>query len=365
MRKLPLATQTLYAELLEQLLALDAHRSIGQAPGCFTTKEVKGEVYYYFQYSEPGGKPRQSYVGKKTPALDKVVARFREEREAFHPDAEQIQRLCAQLRAGGTLRTDTASTRVLEAFAESGLFHLGGVLVGTHAFTVLGNLLGVKWDGYSLRTQDIDIASDSTLRIAVPDLQADMPKVLETLTLGFLPVPGLNPKSPSTSFKVRGSPLRVDFVTPQKRSTNSTPLFIPRFNVAAQPLPFLDYVTDHYERGAIVNGDGVLVNVPNPARFAFHKLIVSRSRGIAASAKVDKDIFQAAQVLAVLAEDRSGDLLLAWDDLERRGDGWVKRVVAALPVLARQHRSEYTKMLDAVPKLRSHIRRRERSSLTL
>ena len=43
-------------------------------------------------------------------------------------------------------------------YSDGGVFRLDGVLVGTHAFLVLGNILGVPWDGGSIRTQDIDIA---------------------------------------------------------------------------------------------------------------------------------------------------------------------------------------------------------------
>lgn len=67
--------------------------------------------------------------------------------------------------------------------------------VGTHAFIVLGSLLGVRW-ATSLRTQDVDIA--------VPGINADLPSALDSLEMGFLPVSGLDPKSPTTSFKVRG-----------------------------------------------------------------------------------------------------------------------------------------------------------------
>jgi hypothetical protein len=38
MTRLPLETQTLYAELLEQLTALEAQRAIGYLTGCFTLK---------------------------------------------------------------------------------------------------------------------------------------------------------------------------------------------------------------------------------------------------------------------------------------------------------------------------------------
>jgi hypothetical protein len=60
----PLVVQTLYAELMEQMLAQEAGRSIGDVEGCFTTKNIKGEQYVYFQYSDPGGRKRQTYIGK-------------------------------------------------------------------------------------------------------------------------------------------------------------------------------------------------------------------------------------------------------------------------------------------------------------
>jgi hypothetical protein len=57
------AVQTAYAELVEQLLALEARRTIGHAPGAIVLKELKGREYYYFQYSVPGGRARQAYLG--------------------------------------------------------------------------------------------------------------------------------------------------------------------------------------------------------------------------------------------------------------------------------------------------------------
>jgi hypothetical protein len=41
----------------------------------------------------------------------------------------------------------------------------------------------------------------------------------------------------------------------------------------------MDYLIEGFERGAIIDGGGILVNVPSPARFGFHKLIVAGERG--------------------------------------------------------------------------------------
>jgi hypothetical protein len=81
MQKLSLATQTLYAELLEQLTALDAQRSIGQLAGTFTEKHVRGHTYVYFQYSVPGGSKKQVFIGRKDPVLQKVVENFQTEKK--------------------------------------------------------------------------------------------------------------------------------------------------------------------------------------------------------------------------------------------------------------------------------------------
>src|SRR5689334_22467561 len=152
--ELPLETQTLYAELLEHLVGVRAQRSIGGLTGSFAEKKIKGERYLYWQASQPGGKTRQFYLGRRTPALERAVRRLERQQEAIAPDLERVQRLAALLRAGGANMADRASARVVRALAESGLFDAGAVLVGTHAFAVLGNVLGVRWLSASLRTPD-------------------------------------------------------------------------------------------------------------------------------------------------------------------------------------------------------------------
>lgn len=334
MERLPLTLQTAYAELLEQLLAMEARRSVGHAPGTFVTKKVKGNDYYYFQFSAPGSAVRQLYLGPKSDVIDRMIERFAEERDAMRPDRDEIVRLASVLRAGGAGLTDPASARVLSALAEAGVFRLGGVLVGTQAFVVLGNVLGVRFRSALARTEDVDIASSRNLELAVPDLRADVPAALDSLAMGFLPVPGLSPKTASTSFKVRGRGLRVDLLTPAGSKKSTTPVLIPRFNAAATPLPFLDFVLEDAQPAALVDGGGVLVMVPSPARFALHKLLVAGARPSALQAKVEKDLVQAALLVDLLEEDRPGDLRRAWQSA--RGRGWSRAMRGASSLLRRR-----------------------------
>jgi hypothetical protein len=255
------------------------------------------------------------------------------------PDLERVRRLAAQVRAGGATMTDAPSARVIRALADAGIFAAGGVLVGTHAFISLGNLLGMRWSSGSLRTQDVDLAraSESDIDVAVPDAELDVPEVLDSLKMGFVPVPPLDPKQPSTSFKVRGQSLRVDLLCPKRgRGPETEAIFLPRFNAAAQPLEYLDYLLDAPERALIVNGGAVLVNVPAPARFALHKLLVAQLRPAAMQGKAAKDLAQASDVLEALIEDRPGDLELAWSALAGRGARWDKAGRRGLDLLSRR-----------------------------
>ena len=330
MEPFPLPTKTLYAELMDQLALLEAQELLGSGSGSLVTKIVKGETYLYFQHSHPGGsRPLQVYLGKKNPELEQLSRNLQKKREDGTRHREHVRLLCAQIRSGGGLVTDTASARVIQAFAEAGFFRLGGVLVGTHAFTVFGNLLGRRWDHAALKTH-VDLAAEKTLKIGVPALQTSIPQVLEGLEMGFLPIPSLNPKHPSTSFTVRGSSLRVDLLTPLVGPPKTKPVYIPRFQAAAQPLRFMDYLIENPVKGALIDAGGILVHVPQPARFALHKLIVSGERSSVWQTKSDKDLHQAVQILSFLTEEFPEEIHAAWKALSSRGAGWSKRLLSSL-----------------------------------
>lgn len=336
MRRQPLENQTLYAELLEQIGALDAMRSIGHLEGGFVSKRIKGEWYVYFQHYDAEGRKRQLYLGRKSTHLDELVERYQRERTDFTPELADIERLCAQLRIGGALTTDHASARVIRQLAESGVFRLGGILVGTHAYVSLGNALGVVWDHAGIRTRDIDIAGSRTaaasLEVALPRNDADIPGTLESLEMGFFPVPQLDPRQPSTSFMVRGNQLRVDILT-DLHDNQIEPVYLPRFKTAAQPLKFMEYLFAETIPAVVLNGGATLVRLPAPARFAIHKLIISRERNAASAIKMDKDYQQAFQILAVLRDGRPGDIALAVEDAVKRGPGWESRVETGMKEL--------------------------------
>jgi len=102
--------------------------------------------------------------------------------------------------------------------------------------------------------------------------------------------------------------------------------------------------------------DGILANVPNPARYAFHKILVSRSRSVTDHTKIEKDLQQAAQLIDVLAEDRPGDLALAWEALEHRHDGSARTLRSAMTSFSKRFQGTSAALLSAVPSLQSKLR---------
>ncbi len=321
---LPGDIQTLYSDLLSLLRTKELERCFGQLSGGFAKKQVSGKTFWYFKTTEGLRGQKEFYVGPDTEQTRQVMASYAQEREGAEREEASIARMASMLRSSGVIVADAPSARVLKGLAAAGVFRLGGVLVGTHAYLALGNLLGVRWSS-ELRKQDIDLAALRRLEVAVPQEGTDIPKALEALQMGFLPVPGFHPSNPGTAFKVRGQALRVDLLTPARNRQNA-PVPIPRFAAAAAPLPFLDYILENAVEAAVLNAGATLVRVPDPARFALHKLAVAGERPVADQAKAAKDRTQASEVLGALAANRPGDISLALEALRARKDGLLRRV---------------------------------------
>jgi hypothetical protein len=100
----------------------------------------------------------------------------------------------------------------------------------------------------------------------------------------------------------------------------------------------MEYSLEGVEQAVVFCAEGAaLVNVPAPERFALHKLIVYGERAGAFRAKANKDLAQAASLIAYLAEHREDALGAALDDLLARGKGWRNRFATGAQALARAY----------------------------
>jgi hypothetical protein len=79
----------------------------------------------------------------------------------------------------------------------------------------------------------------------------------------------------------------------------------------------------------------VLVRVPQPARYAVHKLIVAQERKRTYALKAQKDLEQSFDLQTVLKKLDPESLAEAFEDARSMGPGWKRRVDAGQKTMRR------------------------------
>lgn len=346
-RELPAAAQTAYAELYELVQIAETARSPAFVTGTVAYKTIKGARYAYWAFKELDGRKREYYLGPAGPAIDAIERA----RSSGAPALDAVARQAAAALAQGCTATPPKHFRIVKRLSEYQFFRAGGLLVGTHAFLALGNQLGVAW-GSGTRTLDLDFAHaepGGNVAVALPaDLHANAHDALTSLEHGFLPALGGSKGMASLYVSAREPDLRVDFITPARRRQE---VFAPELGVALSPLKFLDYLIERPGQAVLLDrADAVLVNLPDPARYGLHKLIVAHERGTR-HPKHGKDIAQALALIDWHLRRAPHALADAWEDLAARGAGWVKRARASL-ALAPEGQAEVVARFERLVKLR-------------
>lgn len=326
-RELSLSAQTAYAELLEMTQVAEASRSAAFVSGTIARKTVKGRRYAYLAFKEIDGRKREYYLGPDGPAIAAIEAA----REQGAPARDAVARQAAAAVIQCCTATLPTHFRIVKRLADYQFFRAGGLLVGTQAFTALGNQLGVAWSG-ATRTLDLDFAHagpGENISVALPaDLKADADDALKSLQMGFFPALGGSKGFASQYVSEREPDLRIDFLTAMRRG--GKPVVAPDLGVALSPLKFLEYLLESPGQALLLDrADAVIVNLPDPARYGLHKLLVAAERG-AKHPKYNKDILQALALIQWHLERSPHVIVDAWRDLVSRGPGWIKRARASL-----------------------------------
>ena len=111
----------------------------------------------------------------------------------------------------------------------------------------------------------------------------------------------------------------VELLTPNEGPDRDEPMELPALGAHALPLRFLDYLLHEPVQAALLYRSEVLVNVPDPAGYAIHKLIVATRRASSAAANARKDIEQSAALIRMLTEDRPDEIEDAFAEAKARG----------------------------------------------
>ena len=314
-RHLPLTVQTAYTDLLARLQE-DAVLELGGTP----VLRERGARKYWYTVQRLAGRTVERYLGPDSPEVRERVERARQTNEDAKQRARQRARLARMCRAAGLPAADAQTGKVLSALSKAGIFRLRGVLVGTHAFRCYPALLGVEIPEARAATEDIDVAAYRSVSVALDDrLDPSLGEALSRIG-PFVARPSLD-RQP-TAWRDAESGALVELLTPNEGPDRDEPMELPARGAHALPLRFLDYLLHEPVQAALLYRSGVLVNVPDPARYAIHKLIVATRRASSAAAKARKDIEQSAALIRVLAEDRPDELEDAFAEARARGPAW-------------------------------------------
>jgi hypothetical protein len=324
MKTIDLMYQTMLAELGQR--SMDAAWTADFPPeGRFVTAAVKGKRYWYFDMPDETGGKKRRYVGPvEDREISKRVEFFKREKDDFRARRRMVSSLT---REGGMIAPDVTSGDIVEALAAGGLFRLRSVLIGTLAFQTYAGILGVRLPAAALLTGDADIAQDYAISREVEDCLPPIVELLRSVDATFRPVPHRSGSATSSAFQNDGG-YRVEFLTSNRGSDDyvDQPAQMPALGGAsADPLRFLDFLIRDPMRTMLLHKSGIPVTVPDPSRYAVHKLIVaSRRRNDGQSAiKRDKDIRQSALLFEALDQTRRhADLALAYTEAWQRGPAW-------------------------------------------
>ncbi len=274
---------------------------LGTAGSVLKRTNKDGFRYYTHQFYDGNGNKRQEYLaGPIGSEQAEAAAAAMQTRIAEVKDLVPTLRMLGR---EGFHLADPKTYATIGALHNHGVFEAGGMLIGSHAYGVLLNKLGVRAAQYA--TDDVDIARREQLAFK----KVPAKRLLEMLResgVDFVEVPPLKRGQPATSFKKKGkAQFHVDLLVPSRDETFPT-VEVPELGAHATALPYLKYVLAESQPATLLAREGCCsVVVPLPERFAVHKLVVSQLR-TERGAKSTKDVNQAVVLCATLAELHPG-----------------------------------------------------------
>ncbi len=311
--------QTLYADLVQQVETSPVAGSVYQ--------RERDDIAYHYAKVPVGGIRIDTFIGRVgDPAADAQA-------EAMTRGmmlAKARRQTVSMLKSAGLSGPDRNLGALLDAFAHAGLFGDGAVLVGTSAYLISEPFVGRRLPAPTLMTGDLDLA---TLNVA---LTAQPPETIEAILRRadptFEPVMQIDPRQPAARFRNSGGYL-VDLLV-QRRTRDERTVKLRNLGAAAEPLQHLAWLIEQPVRAVALWGAGAAVRIPQPVRFAVHKLIVAQRRHAHDRIKRQKDLAQADAMMAALRVSDPFALEDAFDDARGQGTAWTKAIDRSLAEIA-------------------------------
>jgi hypothetical protein len=323
--RFPLTILTAYADLAQQVETAGEEASVDET-------EIKGIRYLRLRHGV-GATRVIEHLGR---ADDQAVTARAEAAKAEMRRRDERRKLVSLLKRAMPGPTSELG-KVLDAMAFAGLFRAGAVLVGTAAYQCYPPLLGQGLPSSAMMTQDADLAT-ADLALAADggtEQGRSMEAILKWADPSFTGVMQLDPRALPSRFRAANGFL-VDLIAPQRRRTDPNPLPLPKLRAGAVPLQYLDWLIAEPVPAVALHGAGVPVLVPQPARFAVHKLILAQKRDAGSTIKRGKDLVQAKALIGALEVQAPYDLADALREAMAKGrSGWAEPICRSLSEIGR------------------------------
>jgi hypothetical protein len=318
MKRLPLNVQTLYADLAQSLTFSTT------IPASISTHTARGKAYLY-AVEKHGSARVKRYLG---PADHPDAQKEADEVRRSAEQAKARRTTVSMIKRAGVAAPTLEMGRVLEALSNAGLFRNGVILVGTAAYQVYSAVVGAYLSHAAATTQDADLAAAS-LAVVADTTGEDLLAILRRADPSFVSQIGLDPRVPPKRFRSAAG-LDVDVLTRYRsRADDERPIVIPGLRCSAQPLRYLEFLMQDPMTAVALYGAGIQTLVPQPARYAVHKLIVAQVR-TDGSTKRAKDLAQSKELIEALAASDPHSVPEAIENACRRGVKWSMHIEQSL-----------------------------------
>lgn len=223
------------------------------------------------------------------------------------------------------IKTYSLCTEVLKRFRDSGILE-NIIVVGSWCIYFYKDYFQEMEYKSLLRTRDIDFL------VPIPPVFKKKVDVHELLKdLGFL-----------LDFHIKGyirlvhPELIIEFLVPERGKGFDKPFPLPHLGVNAQSLRFLDFLEKNSMK---IESDHFLLNVPHPAAFALHKLMISERR--LKEGKRIKERRDAVHILNCLIEKGEKEIIKRFfESIPKR---WKTKVVNTLRIAEEERFNDFLK----------------------
>lgn len=316
---LTLTLQTLFAQLLQQV----------------ETAPPAGSVYtrddqHLYAKVAVGAARIDTFLGRTQDPV--AEAKAAELRQGMLLSRER-RTLVSMLKRSGLAGPDRSLGAALDAIAHAGLFRNGAVLVGTAAYMMLEPYVGHRLPTPTLMTGDLDLATASLALTADPPERMEL--ILRRADPTYVGVMQLDARQPPSRFRNAEGYL-VDLITPTRSRDDVNPMALDALDAGAAPLQYLAWLITTPIATVALWGAGIAVSIPQPARFAVHKLILAQRRDAANRIKRTKDLSQAGALITALRAHDPFALEDALDNARSQGKaGWSDPIDRSLSELGK------------------------------